>query len=143
MAARRFKHTTFEGVVNSTNATDPSIGYGFSDYGWNRKDWVALVFMTFGDAYSLTGHAMFYIADVVLVCRWLLLFSSIFNYWHVKRWEISTRASSQPAHPTTEEDMLSSQPTGVQQPLFPRYEVLVHIHLDGLYKYQLLNIVYL
>jgi len=63
------------------NATAP-LDYG--DFGWNGKDWVAFVFMTFG---------------------WLLLFSSVVGFWRVKRWEASIRASSQSVSAPTVEDM--------------------------------------
>jgi len=66
------------------NATAPDDYTYYGDFGWNGKDWVALVFMTFG---------------------WLLLFSSTVGFWRVKRWEASIRASSQPVSAPTVEDM--------------------------------------
>jgi len=72
---------------NSTgagNATAPQDYSYYGDFGWNGKDWVALVFMTFG---------------------WLLLFSSAVGFWRVKRWEASIRASSQPVAAPTVEDI--------------------------------------
>jgi len=66
------------------NATAPQDYTYYGDFGWNGKDWVALVFMTFG---------------------WLLLFSSALGFWRVKRWEASIRASSQPVSAPSAEDM--------------------------------------
>jgi len=74
-----------DNIFNNTNSTLNPPGYGhFNEFKWNSKDWVALLFMTFG---------------------WLLLFSSIVGFWRVKRWELSIRASSQPPSSLTTQDV--------------------------------------
>lgn len=37
-------------VDDGFNSTSPG-GYAYGDFGWNGKDWVALVFMTLGKAF--------------------------------------------------------------------------------------------
>lgn len=42
--------------MNGGNATAPQDDGYYGDFGWNGKDWVALVFMTFGVSSSVPGR---------------------------------------------------------------------------------------
>ena len=95
-----------DNIFNNTNSTLNPPGYGhFNEFKWNSKDWVALLFMTFGrypTSFMLRG------LKLTILIGWLLLFSSLVGFWRVKRWELSIRASSQPPSSLTTQDVRES-----------------------------------